>query len=117
MLLTGQREAEIGHLEDLDQRTINLPDSRIQKGTAHTVQLSDLAMQIIQSLPLCNWRVKDVRFICATNGGRILGLDDLDANGIAIPIGERPATTISHLVWRSAQIAIKGVPTIAPKVQ
>ena len=47
-----------------------------------------LAMRGRIAAVLRNWPVKQVRFICASSGGRILGLGDIGVNGAPLPVGK-----------------------------
>ncbi|NHO34416.1 NAD-dependent malic enzyme [Acetobacter fallax] len=56
---------------------------RRSKGMYLTRHMKDEFVDILRE-----WPVKDVRFICVSTGGRILGLGDIGANGMGIPIGK-----------------------------
>jgi len=56
---------------------------RRPKGMYLTRQMKGRLKEVLR-----NWPQKEVRFICVTSGGRILGLGDIGANGAPIPVGK-----------------------------
>ena len=55
LILTGQRRDEVGDMKwtelDLDRRIWAIPRERTKNGLTHEVPLSDVALEILQSIP------------------------------------------------------------------
>jgi integrase len=67
LLLTGARRDEVAHMEwrelDLDRAVWTLPASRSKNGREHAIPLSDMALEVLRSLP----RIERSGFVFTTN--------------------------------------------------